>query len=363
MKIEEIQVAAYTVPTDFPESDGTFSWDKTTLVLVQARSDGATGIGYTYADTATARLIHDSLVPIVTGMNPMDIPAAWAKMISSVRNVGCTGPAAMAISAVDNALWDLKAKLCSLPLVTLLGSCRESIAVYGSGGFTSYDDERLSKQFSGWVAEGIHRVKMKVGRHPDSDLQRVRSAREAIGGSVELFVDANSAYSRKQALYFMSCFSEEYDVRWMEQPLAPSDHLGMRWLRERGPARMEIADGEYGYELAYYRQMLEAGTVDVVMADATRCCGISGLLKIGALCEAYRLPLSSHCAPLLHLHPCCALPAVRHAEYFHDHVRIERLLFDGMPELVNGGLAPDLSALGLGITFRSQAAEPFRQPF
>ena len=363
MKIEEIQVSAYTVPTDFPESDGTLCWDKTTLVLVRARAGSATGLGYTYADAGTARIARDLLVPWVVGLDPMNIPEAWRIMVAGVRNLGCAGPSAMAISAMDNALWDLKAKLCSLPLVSLLGACRKSLPIYGSGGFTSYNTEQLQAQFRGWVQQGITRVKMKVGRDPESDLQRVRSAREAIGDGVELFVDANSAYSRKQALHFMERFAAEYDVRWMEQPLVPEDRAGMAWLREQGPSRMEIADGEYGYNVDYFREMIAAGAVDVVLADATRCCGISGFLKIGALCEAWHLPLSSHCAPLLHMQPGCALPAMRHAEYFHDHARIERLFFRGIPEPKNGELIPDLALPGLGVTFDSEAVEPFLQFF
>lgn len=361
MKIDEIQVSAYMVGTDLPESDGTLSWEKTMMVLVQAQSANTTGVGYTYADVGTARIIRDLLAPAVQGIDAMNIANAWQKMTSLLRNLGCKGPGAMAVSAVDNALWDLKAKLLSLPLVQLLGACRESLPIYGSGGFTSYTDEQLQKQFCGWVEQGITKVKMKVGRDPDRDLHRVDVARKCIGKNVELFVDANSAYQRKQALYYMERFAEEYDVRWMEQPLIPEDREGMRWLRERGPARMEIADGEYGYALDDFRTMLETGAVDVVMADATRCCGITGLLKVGALCEAYQLPLSTHCAPLLHLHPGCALPSMRHAEYFHDHVRIERLFFHGIPEPVDGCLVPDLSAPGFGVTFNAQAAMPFRQ--
>jgi L-alanine-DL-glutamate epimerase-like enolase superfamily enzyme len=363
MKIEEINVTAYTVPTDFPESDGTLCWGQTTLVLVQARSGDTIGLGYTYADLATAKIVRDSLAPVVVGLDAMSIPKAWQKMRAILRNQGCQGAGAMAVSAVDNALWDLKARLCGLSLVELLGACRKSLPIYGSGGFTSYTDDQLRKQFEQWRDEGITRFKMKVGREPERDRHRVRVARETIGPEAELFVDANSAYGRKQALDAMECFSLECDVRWMEQPLPPADRAGMRWLRERGPASMEIADGEYGYDPAYFREMIEAEAVDVVMADATRCCGISGLLKIAALCEAAQLPLSTHCAPLLHLHPGCALPPLRHAEYFHDHIRIERLFFQGFPKVTDSALAPDLSAPGIGVSFNSEIAERFRQNF
>jgi L-alanine-DL-glutamate epimerase-like enolase superfamily enzyme len=363
MRIDEILVSAYTVPTDAPESDGTLAWDATTMVLVEARAGEVTGLGYTYADIGTAVLIRETLAKVVTGLDPMSIPSAWAAMVRQVRNLGRPGMSAMGISGVDNALWDLKSKLLNVPLLTLLGAARSELPIYGSGGFTSYSGKQLERQFGGWVEQGISRVKMKVGREPDQDLERVCIARKAIGSEPELFVDANSAYDRKQALYYMERFAGDFDVRWMEQPLPPEDRFGMRFLRERSPTRMDITDGEYGYELPYFREMIESDAVDVVMADATRCCGISGFLKVGALCESWRLPMSSHCAPLLHLHPGCALPSMRHAEYFHDHIRIERMFFDGVPQPLDGALRPDLSVPGFGVTFRRADAEPYRQKF
>jgi L-alanine-DL-glutamate epimerase-like enolase superfamily enzyme len=360
MKIDEISVSAYTLPTDAPESDGTLGWDKTTMVLVEARGGDLTGLGYTYADASTAVLIRDLLGKVVTGSDAMNIPHTWSAMVRAVRNLGRPGTSAMAISAIDNALWDLKSKLLSVPLVALLGAVRSELPIYGSGGFTSYTDKRLAQQFVGWVEQGISRVKMKVGREPEKDLNRVEAARKAIGDQVELFVDANSAYDRKEALYYMERFAGDFDVRWMEQPLPPEDRTGMRFLRERSPSRMDITDGEYGYDLPYFREMIESGAVDVVMADATRCCGISGFLQVNALCEAWCLPMSSHCAPLLHVHPGCALSSMRHAEYFHDHVRIERMFFDGVVEPRDGALRPDLSVLGSGISLRKADAEPYR---
>jgi L-alanine-DL-glutamate epimerase-like enolase superfamily enzyme len=363
MKIEDVSVSAYTVPTDAPESDGTLAWDKTTMVLVEARAGEITGLGYTYAELGTAAFVRNILAPLMTGADPMNIALLWAEMTRQVRNLGQTGMAAMGISALDNALWDLKAKVLKVPLVSLLGEVRAETPIYGSGGFTSYSDKQLEQQFGDWVEQGIPRVKMKVGREPGTDLKRVAVARRTIGHQAELFVDANSAYDRKSALYYTQRLAEEFDVRWMEQPLAPEDRTGMRFLRERSPARVDIADGEYGYGLPYFREMIESGAVDVVMADATRCCGMSGFLKVGALCESSCIPLSSHCAPLIHFHLGCALLPFRHAEYFHDHVRIERMFFEGFPEPVNGSLKPDRSRPGLGVTFRRKDAERYRQHF
>ena len=357
-EIDDVSVAAYTIPTATPESDGTYEWNATTLVAVHARSGNARGFGYTYADTATAMLIRDHLSPVVRGQDAMSIEVCWASMIRSVRNLGRRGIAAMAISAVDNALWDLKAKLLGVPLVTLLGPVRKAAAVYGSGGFTSYSIEQLQAQLAGWAAEGIPRVKMKVGRDAEADRQRVAAAREAIGSQIELFVDANGAYRRKTALEQAEIFSA-YDVRWFEEPVSSDDLEGLRLLRDRAPAGMDIATGEYGYELLYFDQMLAAGAVDFLQADATRCCGLTGLIKASALCESRSIPLSAHCAPSLHVPVGCALLPMRHIEYFLDHVRIESMLFDGFRAPIGGAIRPDLSRPGLGVELKEADAERY----
>jgi L-alanine-DL-glutamate epimerase-like enolase superfamily enzyme len=243
-------------------------------------------------------------------------------------------------------------------MVTLLGAVRDSAPVYGSGGFTSYSPEQLRDQLGGWVEQGIPRVKMKIGRHPEDDLRRVKIAREAIGRDADLFVDANGAYSRKQALAMAEQFAE-YGVKWFEEPVS-SDYLeGLRLVRDRAAASMEIAAGEYGYDLFYFRHMLEAGAVDVLQADGTRCAGISGLLGVDALCEASPIPLSLHTAPAWHMHVGCALGTLRHLEYFYDHVRIEHMLFEGVSQPENGELHPDLSRPGNGLELKRTVAQKF----
>jgi L-alanine-DL-glutamate epimerase-like enolase superfamily enzyme len=356
--IERLDVSAYVIPTETPESDGTFEWDSSTLVVVDATAGGVHGLGYGYADTATARLIKERLVDVVLGRDAMAVPGAWDAMVRKIRNLGRPGIASMAIAAVDIALWDLKARLLDLPLVTLLGQVHNSMPVYGSGGFTSYSVEQLQSQLGGWVADGISLVKMKIGRHPSEDLARVRAARDAIGPNAELFVDANGAYSRKQALAFAEDFAP-LGVTWFEEPVSSDDLAGLRLLRDRAPAGMDITAGEYGYDLPYFRRMLEAGAVDVLQPDARRCAGITEFLRVGALCAALSLPLSAHTAPSLHLHPCCALSQAVHIEYFHDHARIEQMLFDGVVNPVDGALHPDLSRPGMGLEFKRADAERY----
>jgi L-alanine-DL-glutamate epimerase-like enolase superfamily enzyme len=355
--IERVEVAAYTIPTDQPESDGTLAWNETTIVVVHASAGGMRGLGYTYADVATARLVADRLAGVVRGLDAMAIPGAWLAMERSVRNLGRRGIASMAIAAVDAALWDLKAKLLGLPLATLLGTARDRVPIYGSGGFTSYSEAEIAEQLGSWVADGIGRVKMKVGRDPASDVARVRAARAAIGAETELFVDANGAYARKEALAFAEVFAA-LGVSWFEEPVSSDDLEGLRLLRDRAPAGMEIAAGEYGYDIGYFRRMLEASAVDVLQADASRC-GVTGFLAAATLSTARSLDLSAHCAPSLHLHPACAAPRFAHIEHFHDHVRIERKLFDGAVTQKDGAIAPDLGRPGMGIELRRADAERF----
>jgi L-alanine-DL-glutamate epimerase-like enolase superfamily enzyme len=356
--VSSLAAAAYRVPTDAPESDGTFQWNATTIVVARAAAGGSSGLGYSYTDASAAGLVGGMLAEAVVGRSAFDVEGAWEAMVGAVRNVGRSGISAMAISAADAALWDLKGRLLGLPVAALLGAVRPRVPVYGSGGFTSYSEAELAEQLAGWVESGIPRVKMKVGRRPEDDPSRVAAARRAIGEEAELYVDANGAYERKPALALAARFAES-GVSWFEEPVDARDIDGLRLVRDRAPASMEIAVGEYGFVLSDFRRIIDAGAADVVQADATRCAGITGFRKTVVLCREARLPLSSHCAPALHVHPGCAAGPLRHLEYFHDHVRIESMLFDGPARPVDGSLAPDWSRPGLGIELKTRDAERY----
>ncbi|HWC75779.1 MAG TPA: enolase C-terminal domain-like protein [Gemmatimonadales bacterium] len=349
--IQDAVPEVFVIPTDAPESDGTFEWNSTTLIAVTVSAGGEEGLGYTYGHRSGALVITETLAPVIRGHDAMAVDACWRAMVHQVRNVGLQGIAATAISAVDSALWDLKARLLGVPLVTLLGSVRDAVPIYGSGGFTSYPEWRLRDQLGTWIEQGIRSVKMKVGREPTADPHRVTAAREAIGPDAELFVDANGGYTRKQALGLASAFRDS-GVSWFEEPVSSDDLDGLRLLRDHAPGGMEIAAGEYGFDVWYFRRMLEAGAVDVLQADATRCCGITGFLHAAALCETAMVPLSAHTAPSLHVHLGCALNRMRHLEWFHDHVRIEQMLFAGAPVPDHGQLRPDRSRPGMGLELK-----------
>jgi L-alanine-DL-glutamate epimerase-like enolase superfamily enzyme len=356
--VTRAKVAVYTVPTDAPEADGTFSWTSTTMILVSLEAGSKHGIGYTYADAATGKLVQALLEKVVHGADVFAQGAIRQALYRQVRNSGETGITSMAISAIDNALWDLRARLLDTPLVSLLGSVRQGVPVYGSGGFTSYSDAQLQSQLGGWAERGFRMVKMKVGTRPNDDLRRVEVARQAVGDATELFVDANGAYTVTQALQLGHRFQEQ-DVRWFEEPVSSDNLLGLCEVRSRAPIGMDIAAGEYGYTAWYFERMLAAKAVTVLQADATRCGGISGFLDAAALCWAANVPLSSHCGPSMHLHVCCAVPRAIHMEFFHDHVRIERMFFDGFCEPVDGVMSPDRSRPGAGLTLKEKDAAQY----
>lgn len=357
--IRAIAAAAYRIPTDAPEADGTFAWDSTTLVVTIVSAADRSGVGYTYADGCIAGLIAGTLADAIEGQDAFDVPGCWMAMQRAVRNLGRSGLAACAISAVDSAIWDLKAKLLEQPLADLLGRQRDRVAIYGSGGFTTYSDGQLREQLSGWVErDGCQAVKMKIGSQPERDPHRVTVGKAAIGER-QLFVDANGAFSSRQALGFArTC--HEADVRWFEEPVTSDDEAGLRLVREGVPLAMDVAAGEYIYTLDDARRLLDAGAVDVLQADVTRCGGVTGFLRVAALCESHHIDLSGHCAPAIHLHAACAALRLRHLEWFHDHVRIEQMLFDGAPEAEGGVIRPALDRPGHGLTFKAADAEAYK---
>ncbi|HEY1813658.1 MAG TPA: enolase C-terminal domain-like protein [Kofleriaceae bacterium] len=355
-RIERLDVRACNLATDGgPESDGTAVWDSTTMVIVQPHAEGITGLGYSYVAGAAAGFIRDVLAPAVVGKSAFSIAEAWTAMRIAARNHGATGLVAYAISAVDVALWDLKAKLVGVALADLLGAARDCVPVYASGGFTSESDDELVEELEGYVAEGHRRVKIKIGRTPEHDLERVRRAREAVGKGIELMVDANGAYPRKRALAFAEQLAG-LGVVYFEEPVSADDLDGLRLLRDRAPAPVAIAAGEYGDHPAYFRHMLDAGAVDILQADATRALGITGFMQVDALCAAHEVPLSSHCAPAIHAHAGAAATRLVHLEHFRDHARMESMMFDGAPVVEDGTVAYDPKRPGLGLVLDESEA-------
>jgi L-alanine-DL-glutamate epimerase-like enolase superfamily enzyme len=360
--VTAVDVAAYTIPTELPEADGTLAWDKTTVVVVHVETRaGVRGLGFAYGHAAMVDVIKQTLTPQVIGCDVRDSGGMWSAMVRSIRNLGRAGLASMAISAVDLALWDAKARACGQPLHRILGAIRTDVPIYGSGGFTTYSMDQLLTQLTGWVSEGIPRVKMKIGTDWGNswraDVVRIEAVRKAIGDDAELFVDANGAYNRTQARRLGLQFAADFGVSWFEEPVSSDDLVGLRDLAAALP--LDVAAGEYGYDLDYFQTMLAAGAVDVLQADIGRCGGITEWLRAASVAAAHQVPFSGHCGPAIHLHAATVPPNLRHLEYFHDHVRIENLLFDGVVAPREGMLTPS-AAPGNGYSFKKADAERYR---
>ena len=360
MTVESVAASAYRIPTDQPEADGTFSWDATTMVVVRAAGEGHEGQGWTYAPAAAVQVVEELLAPVAEGRPVDEVEQTWEAMVRAVRNAGRPGLVGMALSAVDIALWDLLGHVQARALVEVWGGEPAPVVLYGSGGFTTYDDETTRGQLEGWCEEDLAMVKIKIGEawgtRTERDLHRVDVARDTVGEATGLFVDANGAYSTGQAIE-MGLELEARDVRWFEEPVSSDDHRGLSTVRDR--TTLEVAAGEYGDSHAYFRHL--AGHVDCLQVDVTRCGGYTEWRRIVADPD---LPgpggWSVHCAPYASLPVASTTAGLRHQEWFHDHVRIEQELFEGWAPPHGGRLEPDRSRPGHGLAFLDGEAERYR---
>ena len=351
--VTDVRAAVYRFPTPVPEADGTFAWNATTAVTAEVEADGRTGLGWSYSSPTAAALIDGELADAVRGRDPFDVPGAWAAQHRAGRNIGTRGLYAQALSAVDIALWDLKARCLDLPLADLFGRVRDRVPVYGSGGFTTLDDDQLAEQVAGWRAAGCTAMKIKIGESWGTavprDLRRVHLLRDLAGDDVALMGDANGGYTPGQARRIGHAL-DELGVTWFEEPVSSDDVDALRLLR--GVLGCDVAAGEYVSDERAAVHLTPA--VDCLQLDATRCGGYTGWLRCAAVAVAAGLQVSAHCAPSLHAPVAASLPALRHVEWFADHARLEPLLADGTPP-VSGGALHLRDAPGHGMTLRPDA--------
>lgn len=352
--VEELTAVAYRVPTAGPEADGTLEWDATTMVVVHAHAGGESGLGWTYAHESCVDLVDGVLAPVVCGRSVADVPASWLAMHHRIRNLGRPGLVSCAISAVDTALWDLAARVAGMPLARLLGRVHDEVELYASGGFTTYGDAQFVAQLQEWTKLEIPRVKIKIGESWGSaierDLARVRRTRTLVGDGTEVYVDANGGYTVGQARRVAAALAE-HGVTWFEEPVSSDDLDGLRLVRSA--TRIDVTAGEYGYDLPYFARMVEAGAVDCLQVDVTRCGGYTEWARIAAVAAAHNLQVSAHCAPNLTAPVAVATANFRHLEWFADHDRIERTYLDGALDPRGGRVRPSMSTAGHGLRLRA----------
>lgn len=335
----KLGTATFRFETDGPEADGTLEWDATTVAAVTVDADGVTGLGWTYSTAAVCAIVDDHLAPAIERLDPMDVPRAAEAMRRACRNLGSRGLVAQAISAVDIGLWDLKARLLRVPLANLFGRARETVPVYGSGGFTTMDDDQLRRQVEQWAALGCTAMKIKIGESwggaVERDLDRMRTLRAMAGDDVALMADANGGYGRAQARR-VGAAMDELGFVWFEEPVSSDDLEGLAAVRDA--VRCDVTAGEYAADL--YEAARLCPVVDCLQLDLTRCGGYTGWLRGAAVAAAHNLDVSAHCAPALHAPVAAAVPNFRHIEYFADHARLEPQLVEGAPPVHDGAIRP-----------------------
>lgn len=353
--ITGVHAAAFEFPTPAPESDGTLTWTSTVAVVARVEAGGESGLGWTYSSPAAVSVIDNQLAAAVCGQDALDVPGAWEAMVRACRNLGRPGIASAAIAAVDIALWDLKGRLLDVALHQLFGRVRDSVPVYGSGGFTSLSDDQLAGQVEGWLEAGCTAVKIKVGEgwgsNIERDVLRVRRLNSLVPDGSTVMVDANGGYTPGQAVRLGATY-EELGVTWFEEPVSSDDLETLAALRRQ--LHCDVTAGEYADSVQYVQRMCAAGAVDCLQIDVTRCAGYTEWLRCAAVAASYGLQVSAHCAPSLHAPVAAAVPNLRHVEWFADHAALEPLLVDGLPTVRDGALQLS-SAKGHGMRLSATA--------
>lgn len=316
------------------------------LAVYVVTDQGIEGFAPGRGGPAARAIIEQTLKPLLIGRDPLAIERIWDDLFWRIRGIGRKGLAFCALSAVDIALWDLKARLLGLPLCRLLGGSGEPTPVYGSGGWTNLTVDELVEEMAGYVARGINAVKMKVGLGEDEDLLRVRSVREAIGEGPKLFLDVNGGYYAKQAIRMSHRF-EEYNVGWLEEPVMADDLDGLAAVVQA--TRIPIATGEHEYTKYGFRDLMVRRAADIVQPNVTRVGGITEWLKIAHLAEAFNLPVAPHAAQIVHVHLARATPNLLTLEYLGFLEEADRILYADIPPLRDGRWAPALDRPGLGL--------------
>lgn len=344
-----------TIPPPTPGAGG-----RGQLFVHVHTDEGVEGFGLGQSNPGTREIIERAFKDLLIGRDPFDIERLWSDMFWRVRGYGRKGVAFCAISAVDIALWDLKAKALGLPLYKLLGPYADSVPIYGSGGWTNFTLAELIAETEGWVEQGVKRVKIKVGKDfgnaEREDIERVAAVRRALGDDVAIYIDANNGYHPKQAIYMAREF-ERYQVGWFEEPLLADDIDGL--ARVAASTTIPVATGEHEYTKYGFRDLIARGGADIVQPDVGRVGGVTEWMKAAHLAHAFDLPVAPHGVQLVHLHLCCATPNLKVVEYLKVAHDADKVWYTEFPEHENGMWSPFPDKPGLGLELDPAAVEKY----
>lgn len=359
-KLTALGTRAYRVPLPAVLSDSTHgSISHFELITVLLRDDdGAEGLGYTYTVDSNGLAVHAVvdryLRKVLEGQDAGRIESLWQKMWWALHYGGRGGPSVLGISAVDIALWDMAARRARQPLWRHLGGFDPRVPCYAGGIDLEFTLDALMQQTEGFLAQGYHAIKMKVGRpNLREDVERVQAMRRKLGPDFPLMADANMRWSADTAIRAARAL-RECELVWLEEPTIPDDVEGhVRIVREGG---VPIATGENLHTLYEFKQMIAAGGVTFPEPDVTNCGGVTVFMKVCALAEAYNLPVTSHGVHDLTVHLLAAAP---NRSYLEIHgFGLERYLQESMRMEAGMAIAPERPGHGAALLW--DKLEPHR---
>jgi len=357
MKIKDVE----TFVIDYPLqniADSTRKVDKVGYVILCINTDlGVTRTGITYSEVggnATKLLIEKEFINLLIGKDPFQTEFIWDEINQHMRGIGRKGFTYLALSVIDIALWDLKAKSVGLPLYKLLGG-HKKVPIYGSGGWTSYSDKELVDAMMSMVNSGYKTVKMKIGVNaglsPDEDIKRVKLVREKVGNDIGLLVDANNAYTSSVAIYVARNISD-CNIYLFEEPVIADDIEGL--ARVRVAIDIPVATGEHEYTKYGARDLLINKAADILQFDATKCGGFTEWTKMAILVQAWNLMIAPHAMEYVHMHLLSSIKNGLILEKLIMFEPLDDLVFINPPKPVNGFLKiPEEPGLGLKLNMKN----------
>jgi L-alanine-DL-glutamate epimerase-like enolase superfamily enzyme len=365
-RIRRITASSIEVPLASPVRVGGYTVHRRDYCLVEIYTD--TGrIGHSLAFSRGADLnlaIMRHVAPVLMGEDPEQIEQLWQRVYDSTRLIGRQGLLMRALSLVDIALWDLKAKKVNLPLRKLLGGFRESVPLLMAGGYYAADKalKELTEEFEGYVQDGYKHLKLMVGGESmEDDLLRYVTLRRNLPDGVTLGVDANGSWHDPKAVLRWIHKAEDQTgeaLSFLEEPLPPENPNGTVWIRER--THVPIAVGEFLAGRWTFREWMEKGAIDIIRADATLCGGITEWRRISSLALAWNLRMFPHYFASLHIHLALAYPG---CDWIEEVSRAGNnssfQLLAGQSYYAHEGMAYPTNEPGLGLTMDPVAVKKY----
>ncbi len=350
--IEKVDLGMVDLKPKVKRTDAIQSFvSQETPIVTITDADGAVGIGYSYTigtgGSSVMRLLIDHLAPRLIGRDADQIEAIWHELEFATHATTIGAITAIALAAIDTALWDLRAKKQGLPLWKLAGGAKESCPLYTTeGGWLHIEPEALVEDALAAKAKGFNGSKVKIGKpHGSEDFARLSAVRKAVGDGYEIMTDCNQGFAVDEAIRRAERL-RDLDLAWIEEPLAADDIDGH--VRLNRSTATPVAVGESLYSIRHFREYMQRGACSVVQVDVGRIGGITPWLKVAHMAEAFDMPVCPHFLMELHVSLVCAVPNGKYVEYIPQ---LDELTGRKMRIKDGHALAPEEPGLGIDWDF------------